>query len=265
MKKSEMIKNPKKNLYNRILIATPTTGLVRMEWVLARYSQVIPTNWSQVDYLQWYNSYVPVGYQVNDAENLVAKIVVEGNYEWLLFLEHDNILPPDTFRKMNEYMIGGKYPVVAGLYFTKTEPPEPMVYREWGHGYYDKWKLGDKVMARGCPFGCTLIHGSLIKELWKNAPEYIVGTTLTRKVFHEGQFDKPDPIGMFLGGGTSDLAFCKDLQEKKIFEKTGWNKFQKMKYPILIDTSIFVKHIDQDGTQFPLYVPKKYAPKGTKF
>ena len=93
----------------------------------------------------------------------------------------------------------------------------------------------------------------------------MVSDTKTRKVFHEGQFDKPDPIGMFLGGGTSDLAFCKDLQEKKIFEKTGWDKFQKMKYPILIDTSIFVKHIDQDGTQWPLYVPKKYAPKGTKF
>lgn len=248
-------------LHNRILIATPTTGLVRMEWVMARYSQVIPTNWSQVDFIQWYDSFVPIGFQVADAENVVAKQVVDGDFEWLLFIEHDNVLPPQTFVKMNEYMIRGDVPVVAGLYFTKSEPPEPMIYREWGRGYYDNWKLGDKVWARGCPFGCTLIHGSLIKELWKTAPEYMVGDTKTRRVFsNEGE-------NLDVGGaqmmtmGTTDLAFCKKLQEEKIFEKAGWPEYQKKKYPILIDTSIFVKHIDADGVQWPLYVPKRYDPK----
>ncbi len=34
---------------NRFLIGTATTGLVRMEWVQARYSQLIPTNWSSAE------------------------------------------------------------------------------------------------------------------------------------------------------------------------------------------------------------------------
>ena len=36
---------------NRILIGTAATGLVRVEWVAARYSQLIPMNWSQVQLL----------------------------------------------------------------------------------------------------------------------------------------------------------------------------------------------------------------------
>jgi hypothetical protein len=256
-------KNPKPNKLNRVLIATPTTGLVRMEFVQSRYTQTIPTNWSEVDYTQWYNTYTPIGYQINDAENLIAKIVVEQNFEWLFFLEHDNVIPPGTFIKMNEYMVEGKIPVVAALYFTKSDPPEPMVYKEFGHGYFDKWKLGDKVWVKGCPFGCTLIHGSLIRELWKTAPEYMVGNQLTRRVFHGPENDPtPNVNGYFINKGTSDLAFCKEIVEKKILEKAGWPDFQKKKYPILVDTSIFVKHIDQDGVQWPVYVPKKYAPKG---
>ena len=37
---------------NRILIGTPVTGLVRVEWMQARYGQVIPVNWSNVIMMQ---------------------------------------------------------------------------------------------------------------------------------------------------------------------------------------------------------------------
>ena len=165
-------------LSNRVLIGTPATGSVRMEWVIGRYGQVIPTNWSHVEYVQYMSSYIPIGYQVADAENFIAKAVVEGNFEWLLFIEHDNVLPQGTFIKMNQYMIKGDIPVVGGLYFTKTQPPEPMIYRAPGKGYFADWKLGDKVWCRGLPFGCTLIHSSIIKALWKEAPEYRLGDTV---------------------------------------------------------------------------------------
>jgi hypothetical protein len=46
----------------------------------------------------------------------------------------------------------------------------------------------------------------------------------------------------------------------KLFEKAGWPKFQKMKYPYLVDTSIFVKHIDQNGQMWPKAIPAHYIP-----
>ena len=255
--------NPKR-WSKRVLIGTPTTGLVRMEWVAARFSQTIPTNWGHVEYMHWLNPFVPISYQVADAENMIAKQMVEGGFEWLLFIEHDNVLPPNTLVKLNQYMIKGDIPVIGALYFTKSVPPEPMVYREWGHGYFDKWKLGDKIWCRGIPFGCTLIHGSIIRTLWNESPEYMVGNMLTRRVFNAPQESMQIEDGTFMLGGTSDLEFCRRCVDDKIFEKAGWPKFQKKKYPFLIDSSIFVQHIDNDGIRWPLIVPEEFDPKGAK-
>lgn len=245
---------------NRLLIGTPMTGLVRSEWCVGRYGQTIPTNWSHIEVMQWMSSYIPLRYQVADAENIIAKHVVEGNFEWLLFIEHDNVLPPGTFIKINQYMIKGDIPIVGALYFTKSTPAEPMIYREPGRGYFADWKLGDKVWCRGLPFGCTLIHGSIIRELWKTAEPYEVNGIKTRRVFKhpEDVILDPNSNDFYLSQGTTDLNFCNELIAKRVFEKAGWPEYQKKKYPFLVDTSIFVKHIDNDGVQWPVELPKDF-------
>lgn len=269
---------------NRILIAIPTTGLVRVEWMMARYGQIIPTNWSQVEMVQWMNTYVPLEYQLPDAENLIAKQVVQGDYEWFLSIEQDNLIPPDTFVKLNEYMIENKVPILSGLYYTKSHPAEPILYRGRGNGSFRDFKLGDKVWCDGIPFGLTLIHGSIIKALWNESEEYMVGNEVTRKVFalpnfNKGNFgfentdkDKQEPQGRFsYTRGTTDLAFCKRVMRDDIFTKAGWPEYQKKKFPFLVDTSILVQHIDNNGRQYPLGgVPRinapgpKYKPKEIK-
>lgn len=247
---------------NRIMIGVPCTGLLRVEWIQSRFSQVIPTNWSHADVWQFMSSYMPMEYQLIDAENLIAKAVVEQNYEWLLFIESDNLIPPNTFRKMNEYMKSGKFPVVGGVYFTKSEPPEPMIYRGSGNGYFDKWKFGDKVMCDGLPFGCTLIHGNLIREIWKDSPEYMVNGIVTRRVFDTPAIAWRDPVtgAAMSKSGTSDLNFFRKVIDGGYLKKAGFPEHQKMKYPFMVDTTIFVKHIDNGGVQWPLSIPVKYDP-----
>ena len=256
-------KNPEAGKYTkRILIGIPCTGLFRVEWVQARFSQIIPTNWSHAEVFQFMSSYMPMAYQLSDAENLIAKVVVEQNYEWLLFVESDNLLPPNTFRKINEYMLSRKYAVVGGLYFTKSVPPEPMIYRGRGNGYFDKWKFGDKVMCDGLPFGCTLISGDLIREIWKDSSEYKVNDTITRRLFESPNDSWRDPIsGAFMqAGGTSDLNFFNRVIKGGYLKRAGFPHLQKLKYPFMVDTTIFVKHIDNNGVQWPLAVPEKFDP-----
>lgn len=256
-------KNDNDDWTNRILIFTPTTGNVRMEWVIARYSQIIPTNWSSVGLHQFLNPYVPVQYQLADAQNLMAKKVVEGNYKYVICIEHDNIMPPNVFWKFNEYMNENKYPMVSGLYFTKTNPPEPILYRGRGTSYFKNWKLGDKVMVDCVPFGCLLIDAALIKAAWDESPEYWVGTEKTRRVFDapsKSWFDE-NKGGLVSTGGTTDMAWCTRLMKDKLLEKAGFPEYQKMDNPFLVDTSLFVKHIDANGRQYPLYFPEEYLPK----
>ena len=246
---------------NRLVIGTPTLGTVRMEWTQARFGQTIPTNFSLVDVHQFMHSYAPLGYQIADAENLTAKVVVEGNFEWFLSWEDDNLPPLDALVKINEYMITKKAPIVAGVYFTKSEPPEPIIYRGQGVGYYADWKLGEKIWVDGVPFGFTLIHGDIIRALWEESEEYIVNGTVTRRVFDAPSESYIDPLtgGWMNSAGTSDLAWCKRMMTDNIFVKAGWPEFQKKKYPYLVDTSIFVKHIDRNtGTIYPVKLPEKF-------
>jgi hypothetical protein len=207
------------------------------------------------------NSYAPIDYQIADAENLTAKAVVDGNFEWFLSWEDDNIPPLNALIKVNEYMIKKNVPVVSGLYFTKSIPPEPILYRGIGRGHYADWKMGEKVWVDGIPFGFTLIHGSIIRALWEESPEYLVNGTITRRIFDcpsESYFNA-ETGGWMSSSGTSDLAWCRRVMQNGIFEKAGWPKYQKKEFPFLVDTSIFVKHIDrQTGQQYPIGLPKSF-------
>ena len=224
--------------------------------------------------LQWLSTFAPLEYQIPDAENLIAKKVVEGDFEWFLSIEQDNLIPPDAFVRINEYMIDNKVPIVSGLYFTKSQPPEPILYRGRGNGSFRDFKLGDRVWCDGIPFGFTLISGSIIKALWNESAEYQVGNETTRRVFELPNFnvgnfgfDNMKNEGRFAyTRGTTDLNFCKRIIKDDIFTKAGWPKYAKIKYPFLVDTNIFVQHIDERGRQYPLGgIPRRYAPvKGIK-
>ena len=237
-----------------VYIGTASTGLVRMEWAQARFCQTIPCNWSYNMATIPIPNCTPIGYLVAEAQNAIVKAFLEGNCEWLFLIEEDNVLPPHTFLAMNEYMRRKTVPIISGLYFTKSVPAEPMVYRGRGNSYFSDWKLGDKVWVDAVPTGCVIIHRSIIEVLWNESQEYLAGTNVwTRRVFHTPENVKFDPEkGWNNSSGTSDMEFCSRIIVDNIFEKAGWPSFQKKKYPFMVDTNIFVGHIDKMGINYPM-------------
>lgn len=238
---------------NRLLCATPTTGLVRIEWVQARYGQIIPVNWSMVTLQQFINSYIPLRYQVADAQNLIVREAINKDFEWLLFIEHDVCLPPDGFIKLNAHIRAADTPVVSGLYFSRSRPSEPLVFRGRGTSFYDDWEMGDRVWADGVPTGCLLIHTAILRAMWDESPEYLVGNQLTRRVFETPRNLWFDPATEQFNTtcGTSDLGWCTRVMEGGYFKKSGWDSYQGKEFPFLVDTSIFCRHIDVSGVQYP--------------
>lgn len=255
--KSDVWKGWKK----RICICVPTTGLVRVEWMMARFGQVVPVNWSNQDIFQYFNQFSPLGWAVADARNFCVQQSLMGGFEWTFFIDHDTILPPDTFLKIQTYMTEKKYPVVCGLYYCKGSHPEPLMFRGRGNSYFKDWKRGDKVWVDGIPMGCTLIHNSLMKVLWDSSEEYtfptLTGNVTARRVFETPRKSWFDPEEGRYGSqsGTEDIFWCDRVKQEKVFEKTGiWKKFGKQKYPFLLDTSIFCQHIDENGVRYPANV-----------
>jgi hypothetical protein len=253
---------------SRILIGTPVTGLVRIEWVERRYSQILPTNWSLASHNEFITSAMPLRFQVSDAQNIIADRAINEDVEWLWLIEQDNVLPFDAFLRINKYMINKRYPVISGLYFTKGIPPEPIVYRGRGNGYFKDWKMGDMIWADGVPTGCILIHTSVLRAMWNDAPEYLMNGRKIRRIFEEpARVIFRSDVNAYIGEtGTSDLAWCAAVMEGNYLEKAGWHEIAKKKYPFLVDTNMFCTHIDDQGRQFPLQIPPEYVnqPKEKK-
>jgi hypothetical protein len=238
---------------NRLLIGTPTTGLVRIEWVAARYGQIIPTNWSMVNMNQYLNGYIPLRYQIDDAQNLIVRQAIESDFEWLLLVEHDNVLPPDALIRFNQWIRQADTPVVSGLYYTRNQPSEPLIYRGRGTSAYSDFEMGDHVWCDGVPTGTLLVHMGLLRAMWEESPEYLVGQRMTRRVFDTPRhvWARPDSPAFNTLSGTSDLEWCTRVMRDGFFGKAGWDDYEGKQYPFVVDTNILVGHIENDGRMFP--------------
>jgi hypothetical protein len=252
---SKLLDSGDAQFLKRILVGTACTGLVRAEWVQARVGQTIPTNWSMVTMWQALNSFMPLRYQVDDAQNLIVREAIQGKYEWLLLWEHDVIPGPDCFIRLNEYMRSKETPIVSGLYYTRSKPAEPLMYRGRGNSYVTDWKIGDRVWCDGVPTGMLLVHSSVLKAMWDDAEKYTVYGETTRRVFQTPSkiFFDPDTGNFSTATGTSDLLWCRKVIEGDYLRKAGWSEFADAhpEYPFLCDTAIYCRHINPDGQMFP--------------
>ncbi len=250
LKNTGMLKN------KRIMIGIPMTGLLRAEWTLARYGQIIPCNWSHVDSIHWIDQYTPLDFLVADARNIIVHNFIEKGFEWLFQIDHDVVLPQDCFIRINEYMLKKEVPMMSGLYFTKSRPSEPLIYRGRGNSYYNDWKMGDKVWVDGIPSGITLIHRSLLEVLYDNSEEYEVMPGLKVREVYETPakiWYEPEARSWYATTGTEDLTLCSRIMEEGIFKKAGWDELQEKEFPFLCDTGIFGRHITNDGIQYPAH------------
>jgi len=240
-----------------LIVGTATTGLMRSEWYQARMGQVIPTNWSWVQMWQYMapGQFTALGYQVDDAQNLICAQAVAGDYEWLLLYEHDMLPRPDALVRLAEYMKRGDTPVVSALYFTRSIPSEPLIYRGRGTLAFEDFDIGDLIWCDGVPTGFLLIHMSIIRAMWEESEPYMIGNIESRRVFEtpaKAWFD-PETAQFNTQAGTSDLAWCQRIIDEDFLTKAGWPEYQDMIWPFLIDTRINCEHINNtlNGEKFP--------------
>lgn len=252
---------------NRLLVGTPTTGSVRIEWVQARFGQIVPVNWSWVQMYEYLNGYMPLRYQVDDAQNLIVDFAIQKDFQWLLLWEHDNVPNADALLRLNTYMTEEKHPVVSGLYFTRAYPSDPLIFRGRGTGAFYQWDYGERVYCDAVPTGFLLIHVGVLKEMWNDSPEYTVKGQTIRQVFRTPRDLWSDPEKSMVNtiSGTSDLDWCDRLMKGDYLRKAGWGDYLAAlpdpRYPLMVDTNLFTWHINPDGTRFPDFDVTGYRGK----
>lgn len=237
----------------KVIIGIPTTGVIRYEWHSAFSGMIIPTNWLSSAVVQFVSS--PLGYAVAEARNLVVRKFLQGDAEWLFFIDHDVLPSPNTFIWLDEHMRKAKYPVIGGLYYTKGYPAEPLIYRGSGTGPYRGFKLGDVVKCDGLGMGFTLIHRDMLQYIAEKSPRIrLPDRTEVRKVFDTPRQTWCDPeTGQWVRQvGTEDLYFLKRIVTEGALKQPRWKHLVKEKYPFIIDTNMFCWHIQMNGQVYPL-------------
>jgi hypothetical protein len=165
------------------------------------------------------------------------------------------LIPDNTLVILNQYMLDAKIPVISGLYYSRSRPSNPLIFRGRGNGHYNDFQIGDKVWCDGVPTGCLLIHHSVLRLMWDESPEYGVRQADGRVEITRRIFETPRVSNVSAGihnnvSGTSDLNWCDRVMREEVFERAGWAVEDKAN-PFLVDTNIFCKHINPNGEQFP--------------
>jgi hypothetical protein len=154
---------------------------------------------------------------IHNARNKIAKDAVEQECDYLFFIDSDCVLPENALKTL----VNHNKDIVAGMYFQKSIPHAPVIYKENSRGTYDNfldYPVNKLIEVDGIGMGICLIKTSVLKNIER--PFDVLGATK----------DHPCING-------EDLAFCKRAKAKG--------------YKIFVDTSLQAKHqtvryIDED-------------------
>lgn len=115
---------------------------------------------------------------VYDARNAFALEAINGKYDYLVFLDSDIVMEPDTVIRLVEDIEQSGADLVTGIYFKRRLPTAPVIYRmidwyedevlgaqETAETYEDYPRDGGLFPVEGCGMGCCVIRVSVIPEL----------------------------------------------------------------------------------------------------
>lgn len=198
-----------------VVIGVPSRGNIRLEWAAMLKSLGEPVNYSWA--LQ-----TTLGKPVDEGRNMVARYAVEHNANYLFFIDDDVLVPNQALRRMVYSMEQNpEWDLLSGIYVTKSDPPEPLIFGENPDGAFWDWKFNEIFPISGCGMGCCLIRGSAlqkVKEPWFYYRHEAEGINR----LEEGE----------------DLYFCRKLREAGGV--------------LMADGGVLCGHIDENGKVYSL-------------
>lgn len=145
-----------------VLVGLACSGrLITPELVVSMAMQPNPTHFS-AGYL------VVKGLPVDQARCVLAEKALEVGAKYLWFVDDDTIPPPNTLQRLVTVL--ENYPeikAIGGVYVTKAEVPQPVLFRGIGLGSFWNWKKGDIFEVTGIGAGCLLISTDVFKDIPK--------------------------------------------------------------------------------------------------
>lgn len=192
----------------------PTRGMISAKVTQSWMGMIPPMN-------QKFTRIFMIGMEVGAAYNTAIEQILAvpdlANWKYVLTLEEDNIPPPDGLVKLYENI--DDYAAISGLYWTKGEGGQPMIYGDPNDSelnFRPQVPVKEIQECNGLGMGFTLFKLDLFKDPKIEKPWF--------KTFNE--WDPQKGVKIY----TQDLYF--------------FEKIRKLGYKVACDTRVKVGHYD---------------------
>lgn len=214
-----------------LMIGIPTRGMHSYLFSQSLNGMILPTNFGMQI------RYVP-NMEVGRARNILVGAAMEAGAKYLMFIDEDVIAQGGAMKRLVYWLdTHPEWSCVAGVYATKTVPPEPLLYKEWGDGPYYGWKVGDMVRVKCVGNGFTMFRMADFDRIppdmalpYEDRNPWTGQPMLIRNFFNTGSTELVTP------NGSSQKRWTEDMYFFQLAEQTGWQ--------VWADTSIELLHYD---------------------
>lgn len=137
-----------------VVVGIPTFGMVSHYFAQARQGQMFPLVSSSVD------MYVK-GKPIAEARNEIVQYALDAGANYIYWLDDDVIAPPDAFLKLWKH----QKDIINGVYWSKSNPPMPLLFRGHLDMPYLNWHMGDLIEIDAAGNGLTLVKTDVYRTI----------------------------------------------------------------------------------------------------
>lgn len=208
-----------------VVIGIPTFGMVSTMFMQSRLGQQFPLVSSAIDKFV-YNK------PIAEARNEIVEFALAQNAQYIFWLDDDVIAPGDAFLKLYNH----QKDIINGVYWSKSNPPMPLMFRNHLEGPYWNWHIGDLLEIDAAGNGLTLVK----TDVYRKISEVVGGP------WYSTEYSSFPGVNSSPSNNTEDLYFY-------------W-KARQAGYKIWVDTSVQALHYDKVNNV--LYSMPPNAPQG---
>src|SRR5690349_13433906 len=168
---------------------------------------------------------------IADARNEIVQFAIDQGANYIYWLDDDVVPPPDAFLKLFMH----QKDIINGVYWSKSNPPMPLLFRNHLEGPYLDWHVGDLIEIDAAGNGLTLVK----TDVYKKIAETVGGP------WYSTEYTSFKTATQSPSNNTEDLYFY-------------W-KAKRAGYKIWADTSVQAYHYEKN--QGILYGPPNNAPQ----
>lgn len=169
------------------------------EWAIsiAQINYPMGTNTAVIACKSTYESAIPIA----EARQQIMEKAIEMGVKYLLYIDDDTAPPVHIARELMyqlEQPDNQDVAICGGIYCSKRDPAEPLVFTEFGHGVHWNWKVGDVFECAGIGTGAMMVRTAACEKLpkpWFKTTDIPATETTWREM------------------ETDDLYFCRKVRD----------------------------------------------------